>query len=129
MAVINIGQNYGAISPMPGKSSYIVFPNWKSRGIKWSSLLVQTSRDNYVFPSPSYYFAVKGLVMPTLQSRPPLLWLLLLFLFCFMSALESSSLWSMTLVMLGHAADSGNFQQGQVAGKGHPSSPSTGRKP
>lgn len=129
MAVINIGQNYGAISPMPGNSSYIVCPNWKSRGIKSSSLSVQTSMDNYVFTSPSYYFAIKELVMPTLQSRPSLLWLLLLFLFCFMSALESSSLWSMTLVMLSHAADSANFQQGQVAREGHPSSHSTERKP
>lgn len=68
MAVINIGQNYGAISPMPGNSSYIVCPNWKSRGIKSSSLSVQTSMDNYVFTSPSYYFAIKELVMPTLQA-------------------------------------------------------------
>lgn len=34
--------------------------------------------------------------------------------FCVMFALESSSLWGMTPVMLGHAADNSDFQQGEV---------------
>lgn len=59
-------------------------------------------------------FAIKQVVMPTLQNRPPLLWLMLLFLFCVMFALKSSSFRGMTLVILGHVADSGNFQQGEV---------------
>ena len=52
--------------------------------------------------------------MPTLQNRPHLLWLMLHFLFCVMFALKSSSLWGMTLVILGHVADSGDFQQREV---------------
>lgn len=35
-------------------------------------------------------------------------------LFCVMSALESSLLWGMTPVMLGHAADNSDFQQREV---------------
>lgn len=51
--------------------------------------------------------------MPTLKNMPPLC-MLLLFLFCFMSALELLSLWTMKLLILGHAADSGDVQQGET---------------
>lgn len=35
-------------------------------------------------------------------------------LFCFMYALGSSSLWTMKLLILGHAANNGDIQQGEV---------------
>lgn len=59
-----------------------------------------------------YMFAIKQVVMPTLQNRPSVADAA--FLFCVMFALKSSSFRGMTSVILGHVADSGNFQQGEV---------------
>lgn len=77
-------------------------------------LITSNIREQFCLYKAKLYFAIKQLVMPTLRNRPPVLWLLLLFLSCFMSALESLSLCSMTLVMLGHVANNGDFQWGEV---------------
>lgn len=74
-------------------------------------LITSNIREQFCLYKAWLYFAIKQLVMPPLWNRPPFLWLLLLAFFCIMSALESSSLCSMTLVMLGHVANSGDFHK------------------
>lgn len=113
MTVINIGQNCDSLNQKPGNYFHIL--SFLMGNLEDQVRNGQHSQCKHRCTIMSLkVLAIKEVVMPTLQSRLPLLWLMLLFLFCVMSALESSSLWGMTLVMLGHAADNGDFQQGEV---------------